>query len=191
MTLQAELFKLLKWTEENDGELTFAAGGVQLFDNDGDLIASSEGFNESNGARLLAELLEGAVLASASAPAPMSPFPICAVDRTWFGLGMTPFEWGERKTIKIVPDRAFNPERLVVPASLAGYLLYQQSHGGITLFANESGVPIEFFSELSTAPHVLYPSLGPDQALELDIRAPHVPKAPPPFTGALYGMASK
>lgn len=38
------------------------------------------------------------------------------------------------------------------------------------------------------APQIRWPTLGPDRPLTLLVQAPPCPKAPPPFTGAMYGV---
>lgn len=185
------LAKCLEWVEDNGGELVFSThGNIELADEEGEIVAGVDGFTVENGAELLADLLE---LAHAPAPAPAVPVTYGAIaeDVHYFGLGQNAFAWDERRIITFTPGRDFQPQALRVPASCHGYVMHQAKMAGADLLTNNEGVPIEFFSELTTAPQILFPAVGPTRPIELDIRAPSCPKAPHPFSGALFGIMTE
>lgn len=185
-SLEEKLFACLAWADKHDAELVFSSGGVvALFDEDGNPIAEEEGFTFEAGARVLAVLLDGAEVYGKSATTRPAVPP---VEFTYLGLGENRFDWEERRIITVTPQRELEPRKLLMPSTCHGYLLFQMWYGEHELLSNTNGVPIEFFSEVMTAPQLLYPVIGPSAPVKLDLRAPAAPKAPPPFSGAVYGL---
>jgi hypothetical protein len=183
--LERKLRECLAWVEDNGGSLVFEGGGtVALFDEEGDTCGQVDGFRIERAAEVLDELLEDA---RTPAPAPALPMiPDIAIE--WFGLGESRFAWDERRTISATPDRAFQPDRLLLPGGCAGYLLHQMRFGGVPILTDERGIPAELFSELvGASPQILFPAIGPDRSVEFDLRAPSCPPAPRAFSGAFQG----
>lgn len=193
MSVKRKLLELIDFIADHDCELTISADGIAaLYDPNGELVdVTAARLDARNLASGLAGLLEDAresVRELNDAQPLIEPPPV--VQQTWFGFGETPMHWGERKTITVRPMARLLPERLVLPSSLHGYTLFQLSLAGEKLFINEQGIPAEFFSEVSTAPQILFPAtaIGPDKEVTLDVQAPPAPPMAPPFTGALYGI---
>lgn len=187
MSLARKLRECLAWVGDNGGSLVFEGGGtVALFDEDGETRAQVDGFTIERGADVLEELLQEAN----EPPIAVPTIPIVQ-HVTYFGLGESRFAWDERRTLSFTPDRELLPQQLRIPAGAAHYLIHQVRFGGQPLLTNEDGIPAAFFSEVSTAPQILFPSIGPGMPAEFDVRAPSCPKAPHPFSGGLFGYAKE
>lgn len=112
-----------------------------------------------------------------------------AGDVTWFGFGLTPITVinGGQQVVSIKPLRPITPQKIFCPSTNQGLLLGQASVGGTNIFANQAGVPIELFSEVSTAPQIRWPTI--DTAVGIDFTLINPTGAAIQFTGAMYGTA--
>lgn len=113
-------------------------------------------------------------------------------DVTWFGFGITAIPaavLGVPSTliVSIKPLRPITPQKIFAPSTNQGLLLGQASVGGTNIFANQAGVPIELFSEVSTAPQIRWPTI--DTAVGIDFTLINPTAGIVPFTGAMYGTA--
>lgn len=109
-------------------------------------------------------------------------------DVTWFGFGITSILAGAAgQIVSIKPLRPITPQKIFAPSTNQGLLLGQASVGGTNIFANQAGVPIELFSEVSTAPQIRWPTI--DTAVGIDFTLINPTAGAIPFTGAMYGTA--
>ncbi len=109
-------------------------------------------------------------------------------DVTWFGFGITSILANAvGQVVSIKPLRPITPQKIFCPSTNQGLLLGQASVGGTNIFANQAGVPIELFSEVSTAPQIRWPTI--DTAVGIDFTLINPTGAAIPFTGAMYGTA--
>ncbi len=109
-------------------------------------------------------------------------------DVTWFGFGITAIIAGTTgQVVSIKPLRPITPQKIFCPSTNQGLLLGQASVGGTNIFANQAGVPIELFSEVSTAPQIRWPTI--DTAVGIDFTLINPTGGNIPFTGAMYGTA--
>lgn len=111
-----------------------------------------------------------------------------AGDVTWFGFGITSIlANAQGQVVSIKPLRPITPQKIFAPSTNQGLLLGQASVGGTNIFANQAGVPIELFSEVSTAPQIRWPTI--DTSVGIDFTLINPTAAAIPFTGAMYGTA--
>lgn len=111
-----------------------------------------------------------------------------AGDVTWFGFGTTLIlANAQGQVVSIKPLRPITPQKIFAPSTNQGLLLGQASVGGTNIFANQAGVPIELFSEVSTAPQIRWPTI--DTSVGIDFTLINNTAAAIPFTGAMYGTA--
>lgn len=109
-------------------------------------------------------------------------------DVTWFGFGITSITANSNgQVVSIKPLRPITPQKIFCPSTNQGLLLGQASVGGTNIFANQAGVPIELFSEVSTAPQIRWPTI--DTSVGIDFTLINPTGAAIPFTGAMYGTA--
>jgi hypothetical protein len=109
-------------------------------------------------------------------------------DVTWFGFGITSIlALAVGQVVSIKPLRPITPQKIFCPSTNQGLLLGQASVGGTNIFANQAGVPIELFSEVSTAPQIRWPTI--DTAVGIDFTLINPTGGAIPFTGAMYGTA--
>jgi hypothetical protein len=124
----------------------------------------------------------------ASAPITYSQTEYVSGDVTWFGFGTTSILAGSAgQIVSIKPLRPITPQKIFCPSTNQGLLLGQASVGGTNIFANQAGVPIELFSEVSTAPQIRWPTI--DTAVGIDFTLINNTAGAIPFTGAMYGTA--
>jgi len=109
-----------------------------------------------------------------------------AGDVSYFGFGRHIIPAGGRLTLPAIrPTRPFKPQKLFIPSTIQDLLLENADIGGTNMFADQSGVPVEIFSEVSTSPQIDWLTIEPAVGVILTIRnASLVDKV---FTGALYG----
>jgi len=109
-------------------------------------------------------------------------------DVTCFGFGITSILANAvGQVVSIKPLRPITPQKIFAPSTNQGLLLGQASVGGTNIFANQAGVPIELFSEVSTAPQIRWPTI--DTAVGIDFTLINPTGGAIPFTGAMYGTA--
>lgn len=125
---------------------------------------------------------------SANGPITYSEAAYVAGDVTWFGFGITSvLANAVGQVISIKPLRPITPQKIFCPSTNQGLLIGQASVGGTNIFANQVGVPIELFSEVSTAPQIRWPTI--DTAVGIDFTLINRTAAAIDFTGAMYGTA--
>ncbi len=111
-----------------------------------------------------------------------------AGDVTWFGFGLTSIlAAAVGQVVSIKPLRPITPQKIFCPSTNQGLLVGAASVGGTNIFANQAGVPIELFSEVSTAPQIRWPTI--DTSVGIDFTLINPTGAAIPFTGAMYGTA--
>jgi hypothetical protein len=110
-----------------------------------------------------------------------------AGDVTYFGLGITSIGPGAVIDASLKPLRPIVPQKILIPSTTTGLLVQQVSIGGTNIFANTAGVPVELFSEVSTAPQIDFPTI--DTAVGIDFLLFNPTGAAINFTGAIYGTA--
>lgn len=183
--MSAALRDCVAWLAEHDAELTITGWGPAEIKIDGEVLASREDFG-ADPERELHELLE-----EAKAPRDQARLtaPAVIVEQTWFGLGVHFFAWEEQRKVTFTPMREFDPRGLIVPSTVSGYTVVSAHAAGVDMLPSAGGIPCELFSEVSTAPQIIWPALGPEKPLTMVLRAPACPKAPNPFLGAMYGVA--
>ncbi len=109
-------------------------------------------------------------------------------DVTWFGFGLTSILANAvGQVVSIKPLRPITPQKIFCPSTNQGLLVGAASVGGTNIFANQAGVPIELFSEVSTAPQIRWPTI--DTAVGIDFTLINPTGGAIPFTGAMYGTA--
>lgn len=122
------------------------------------------------------------------APISYSETEYVAGDVTWFGFGTQAIYANTTgQVVSIKPLRPITPQKIFCPSTNQGLLLGQASVGGTNIFANQAGVPIEIFSEVSTAPQLRWPTI--DTAVGIDFTLINSTAANITFTGAMYGTA--
>lgn len=135
----------------------------------------------------------GAPVQQVSGPNPQQPIEYSetvyvAGDVTWFGFGITSIlALATGQIVSIKPLRPITPQKIFCPSTNQGLLVGAASVGGTNIFANQAGVPIELFSEVSTAPQIRWPTI--DTSVGIDFTLINPTAAPIPFTGAMYGTA--
>lgn len=121
-------------------------------------------------------------------PIDYSPEQYVAGDVTWFGIGENVVPAGSPgTTFKIKPERPMTPQSFRSPSTVQRLYLKAISIAGTNIFASEDGVPIEFFSEVSTAPQILFPTINPSTGVALTVSNPAA--SDKIFSGAFYGTA--
>ena len=114
-----------------------------------------------------------------------------AGDISYFGMGSTtvpaanPAGPGQITTPPLVPNRPITPQRLGLPSNIQGLLINVASIGGINLFASSDGIPVEMFSEVSTFPQIMWPTIEPSTGIVWQVTNPTA--APLEFKPTFYG----
>lgn len=107
---------------------------------------------------------------------------------TWFGLGATVVPAGSLGTVvDIKPQRPITPQSFRIPSTTQGMLVNQVSIAGTNIFAGQAGTPQEFFSEVSTAPQLEFPTIDTSTGVQITMSNPT--GADIRFTGGFYGTA--
>lgn len=123
-------------------------------------------------------------------PVEYSPENYIAGDVTWFGIGENVVPAGSIGSVfKIKPERPMAPQSFRSPSTVQRLYLKAISIAGTNIFASEDGVPIEFFSEVSTAPQILFPTINPSTGVALTVSNPGATDKI--FAGAFYGTAMR
>jgi hypothetical protein len=126
----------------------------------------------------------------ASAPNPngvtFSEAAYVAGDVTYLGFGSTSIPAGSTGTsVQILPLRPFTPQKMGNPSTNIGLLVSQVQISGTNIFSNNAGVAIELFSEVSTFPQIVWPTL--DTATGVTFVLLNPTGAAIPFQGGFYG----
>lgn len=106
---------------------------------------------------------------------------------TWFGLGTTKILAGLTGIVDVKPQRPMTPQSFRMPSTTQGLLVSQISIAGTNIFAGQAGTPQEFFSEVSTAPQLEFPTIDTSTGVQITIINPTAGDLF--FTGGFYGTA--
>jgi hypothetical protein len=119
-------------------------------------------------------------------PVDVSPEAYVDGGLTYLGFGATNIAAGANNIIvPITTDRPFTPQHLRCPSTNFGLLINQVQLEGTNLFANQAGVPIELFSEVSTAQQMPWPTLDTSTGISFVVSNPT--GAAISFQGGFYG----
>jgi hypothetical protein len=109
-----------------------------------------------------------------------------AGDVTYLGFGSTSIPASSPGTaVQVLPLRPFTPQKMGNPSTNIGLLVSQVQISGTNIFSNNAGVPIELFSEVSTFPQIIWPTL--DTATGVTFVLINPTGAAIPFQGGFYG----
>lgn len=97
---------------------------------------------------------------AASADVQYSQTQYVAGDVTYLGFGSSSIPANSPGTsVQILPLRPFTPQKMGNPSTNIGLLVSQVQISGTNIFSNNAGVAIELFSEVSTFPQIVWPTL--------------------------------
>lgn len=109
-----------------------------------------------------------------------------AGDVTYLGFAATSVPANSPGTsVPVSTNRPFTPQKMGCPSTVLGLLITQINISGTNLLANSLGIPIELFSEVSTFPQILWPTL--DTAVGVEFVVANPTAAALVFSGAFYG----
>jgi hypothetical protein len=112
-----------------------------------------------------------------------------AGDVSWFGFGHTNVPSGSVGTpINLTPKRPFAPQKLFCPSNVQNLELLAADIAGTNIFAAGLGVPIEMFSEVSTAPQLSWPTIDTNTGIDFTV-ANTITASDKFFRGAFYCTA--
>jgi len=119
-------------------------------------------------------------------PIDWQPGNYTAGDVSMFGLGTFVIPAGSIGTNCVrVPVNPITPQRLGCPSTVQGLLLLSAVIGSTNLFNSTFGIPIELFSEVSTFPQILWPTIDTNTGITLVVANPT--GAPLNFSPTFYG----
>lgn len=114
-----------------------------------------------------------AMAAVPEAPIEYSGLQYTAGDISLFGMGATTIPANDQVTTDpLTPQRPITPQRLGLPSTVQGLLINVASIGGINLFASALGIPVEMFSEVSTFPQIMWPTVEPSTGIVWTVTNP-------------------
>lgn len=87
--------------------------------------------------------------------------------------------------INVSTTRPFTPQKMGCPSTVLGLFITQINISGTNLLANTLGIPVELFSEVSTFPQILWPTLDTATGVQFVVANPT--GGPLVFSGAFYG----
>lgn len=109
-----------------------------------------------------------------------------AGDVTFIGFGQTVVLAGAvNAQITINVLRPFTPQKMFCPSTIVGLLVNNVAFQGTNIFANNLGVPIEQFSEVSTFPQIVWPTIDPATGVVFTVSNPTGGNLN--FEGGMYG----
>lgn len=115
-----------------------------------------------------------------------SPPQYVAGDVTYLGFGSTTVPSGSVGTpVNVSTNRPFTPQKMGNPSTVLGLQITQINISGTNLLANALGIPVELFSEVSTFPQILWPTLDTATGVQFVVANPTAGDLV--FTGAFYG----
>jgi hypothetical protein len=115
-----------------------------------------------------------------------SPPQYVAGDVTYLGFAATSIPGGSVGTpVNVTTQRPFTPQKMGCPSTVLGLLITQINISGTNLLANSLGIPIELFSEVSTFPQILWPTLDTATGVQFVVANPTGGALV--FSGAFYG----
>jgi len=108
-----------------------------------------------------------------------------AGDVTYLGFNAVSVAGGATATVNVSTQRPFTPQKMGCPSTTIGLLIQQINISGTNLLSNSLGIPIELFSEVSTFPQILWPTLDTATGVQFVVFNPT--GGPLVFSGAFYG----
>jgi hypothetical protein len=112
-----------------------------------------------------------------------------AGDVSWFGFGHTTIPAASVGTVvPLTPKRPLAPQKLFCPSNTQNLELLSADIAGTNLFAAGLGVPIEMFSEVSTAPQISWPTIDTNTGIDFTV-ANTISAGDKQFRGAFYCTA--
>jgi hypothetical protein len=115
-----------------------------------------------------------------------SPPQYVAGDVTYLGFAATTIPSGSVGTpVNVTTQRPFTPQKMGCPSTTIGLLITQINISGTNLLSNSLGIPIELFSEVSTFPQILWPTLDTATGVQFVIANPTGGDLV--YSGAFYG----
>lgn len=115
-----------------------------------------------------------------------SPPQYVAGDVTYLGFAATSIPAGSVGTpVNVSTTRPFTPQKMGCPSTTIGLLITQINISGTNLLSNSLGIPIELFSEVSTFPQILWPTLDTATGVQFVVANPTANVLV--FAGAFYG----
>lgn len=126
--------------------------------------------------------------AAGAPPVQYTPQAYVAGDVSWFGFGhttITSLVVGQKVTLK--PQRPLAPQKLFCPSNTQNLEITDADIAGTNLFASGDGVPIELFSEVSTAPQLSWPTIDTNTGIDFTIS--NLTAGDKLFRGAFYCTA--
>lgn len=133
------------------------------------------------------------------APVKIAPTQYVAADNSYFGIGFNPALTSAggnvlaagalNQIITFLPDRPISPVRWLMPSTIFGLFINQIKIGGTTLLPSDNGIPVEFFSEVSTAPNIDWITINTTPGVQFTVSNPS--GADLLFTGAFYGTQAR
>lgn len=130
-----------------------------------------------------------AVAQNGMAPVQYGPPQYVAGDVTYLGFGTDTTNVvpaGSVGTpINVSTNRPFTPQKMGCPSTVLGLYITQVNISGTNLLANALGIPIELFSEVSTFPQLLWPTLDTATGVQFVVANPSGGDLI--FKGAFYG----
>jgi len=121
-------------------------------------------------------------------PVNYAPMDYMAGDVTWFGLGASVIPaGGARLTLEFKPQRPMAPQSFRAVSTVQDLLIHEISIAGTNIFNGSLGTPIEFFSEVSTGPQIVFPTIETSTGISFVVSNPTA--APLLFKGGIFGAA--
>lgn len=118
-------------------------------------------------------------------PVAYSPTTYRSADVSWFGFGTQSVAAGATIIVQLNPKRPFKPQKLFLPSTVIGLLITIADIGGTNMFANDAGIPVEIFSEVSTSPQLDWITVEPAVGIAFTVFNPTGGALD--FSGSLYG----
>lgn len=132
-------------------------------------------------------------------PVKIAPTEYVAADNSYFGIGFNPALTSAggnllaagslNQVITFLPNRPISPIRWLMPSTIFGLFLNQITIGGTPLLPTDNGIPVEFFSEVSTAPNIDWITINTTPGVQFTVSNPSAGDLL--FTGAFYGTQAR
>lgn len=106
-------------------------------------------------------------------------------DVTYLGFGTTAIGAGLTVLVPVDTERPFTPQKMGCPSTIINLLILQVLISGTNILANQQGIPIEMFSEVSTFPQIKWPSLDTATGVSFSVQNPTGGSLN--FRGCFYG----
>jgi hypothetical protein len=93
-------------------------------------------------------------------------------DVTYLGFGTTVIGLGATVLVAVDTERPFTPQKMGCPSTIINLLILQVLISGTNILANQAGIPVEMFSEVSTFPQIKWPSLDTATGVSFSVNNP-------------------